>query len=943
MCKKLCFLTLSVLILSLTSTSYGEVVIGNFEQQMDGWAACSWGPPGNPTFSYSTTGVTLDSYSLKAVQPTGWYWFLINTNVNGDAFRANNIISIDITRLANEWTRGTGDHGCNLDLRVQDNNRYQLTGLGNNGDWDSNDLNANDTMTVTWDYTLFKNQMPDAATGVEIIIATNTGGYTGNGTWYIDNIQLLTSRNEQPRSGAWGVELNPTLKWNEASPSDTFDVYVGTDFNDVNDADRVSQTGLLFFSENQDPNSYPLSGTTNGTTYYWRIDDIIGGTPVKGTVWHLTTFLLGAKSTVIGDWEQQMDGWVDAEPDDANMVLGYSTVGATLNNYSLTVEAPVEWYETVLIPINETGFTHQLMANNRFSLDVTWNTISFGGDIESIVIDGDGIGRLQLAPMSETIIGSAGSLDTTTFTWDYSAIDFSLLPAEPDTLTLSIATMADVRGLYYFDNARLYNSKVASHPMPGDNAAEAQREPTLSWRPGEGAGTHDVYFGTDYDKVNDASKADHPGLLFYDEDRGYDANNIDITGELGYPLSFGTTYYWRVDEVNEVVWKGAVWSFTVGWYLVVDDFEDYNDVSNRIYDTWTDYYVNNTGMTVGHLDPPFAEKSIVHGGSQAIYMRYDNDGIVNEGTDYEQSGTLLYSETERQWTDPQDWTREDAESLTIWFKGLREPVGSFTEGPPITMTAAGTDIWDTADEFHFAYKQFSGVGSITAKILSVSNTDPWAKAGVMIRQSLEPGSSHATMVVTHENGVSFQRRAAVNAVSEQTQQADITAPQWVKLTRSGNTFTGEYSADGKNWQAVDSITMPLLTDVYIGLCLTSHNVDETCTAEFSDINISGTVTGDWQSQDIGIKSNIPEPMYVILEDNTGNSAMVKHPDPAASAIVSWTDWNIPFADLIGLNMQAIKSLVIGVGDRANTQPCGAGTLHIDDIRLYRPALLEPEP
>ncbi len=946
MCKKLCFLTLSVLILSLTSTSYGEVVIGNFEQQMDGWAACTWGPPGNPTFSYSTNEVTLDSYSLKAVQPTdGFNWFLINTNVNGDAFRANNIISIDITRLANEWTRGTGDHGCNLDLRFQDTSNYNLVGLGNSGDWDSNDLNANDTMTATWDYTVYKDQ-PDVlspdATSVQIVIATNTNGYTGNGTWYIDNIKLLASRHEQPRNGAWGMELNPTLKWDEASPSDTFDVYVGTDFNNVNDADRTDQTGLLFYSENQDPNNYPLSGTTNGTTYYWRIDDVVDGTPVKGTVWHFTTFLLGAKSTVIGDWEQQMDGWVDAEPDDANMVLGYSTVGATLNNYSLTVEAPIEWYETVQIPINETGFTHQLMANNRFSLDVTWNTISFGGDIESIVIDGDGIGRLQLAPMSETIIGSAGSLDTTTFTWDYSAIDFSLLPAEPDTLTLSIATMADVRGLYYFDNARLYNSKVASHPMPGDNAAEAQREPTLSWRPGEGAGTHDVYFGTDYDKVNDASKADHPGLLFYDEDRGYDANNIDITGELGYPLSFGTTYYWRVDEVNEVVWKGAVWSFTVGWYLVVDDFEDYNDVSNRIYDTWTDYYVNNTGMTVGHLDPPFAEKSIVHGGSQAIYMRYDNDGIVNEGTDYEQSGTLLYSETERQWTDPQDWTREDAESLTIWFKGLREPVGSFTEGPPITMTAAGTDIWDTADEFHFAYKQLSGLGSITAKILSVSNTDPWAKAGVMIRQSLEPGSSHATMVVTHENGVSFQRRAAVNAVSEQTQQADITAPQWVKLTRSGNTFTGEYSADGKNWQAVDSITMPLLTDVYIGLCLTSHNVDETCIAEFSDVTLSGTVTGNWQSQDIGIESNIAEPMYIVLQDSTGNSAMVKHPDPAASATVSWTDWNIPFADLIGLNMQAIKSLVIGVGDRANTQPGGAGNLYIDDIRLYRPTP-EPEP
>jgi len=937
MCKKLCFLILSVLMLSLTSTSYGEVVIGNFEQQMDGWAACSWGPPGNPTFSYSTTGVTLDSHSLKAVQPTGWYWFLINTNVNGDAFRANNIISIDITRLANEWTRGTGDHWCNLDLRVQDNNRYQLTGLGNNGDWDSNDLNANDTMTVTWDYTLFKKQMPAAATGVEIVIATNTGGYTGNGTWYIDNIQLLASRNEQPRSGAWGVELDPTLKWDEASPSDTFDVYVGTDFNDVNDADRVDQTGLLFYSENQDPNSYPLSGTTNGTTYYWRIDDVIGGTPVKGTVWHFTTFLLGAKSTVIGDWEQQMDGWVAVDPNDPNMELGYSTAGVTLNNYSLTVKAPEEWYETVLIPINETGFTHQLMANNRFSLDVTWDTTMFGGDIESIVINGDGIGRLQLAPMSETIIGSAGSLDTTTFTWDYSAVDFSLLPAEPDTLTLSIATMADVRGLYYFDNARLYSSKVASHPMPGNNEAEAQREPTLSWRPGEGAGTHDVYFGTDYDKANDANRADHPGLLFYDEDRAYDANNIDITGELGYPLSFGTTYYWRVDEVNEIVWKGEVWSFTVGHFLVVDDFEDYNDTTNKIYNTWADYVVNNTGMTVGHLDPPFAERQIVHSDYQSMYMRYDNDGTVNEGTIYEQSGTLLYSEAERQWQSPQDWTREGVKSLKLWFKGIPESVGSFKDIPPIyQMTSAGEDIWGYADQFHFAYKKLSGPGSITAKVVSVDNTDPWAKAGVMIRQTLEPGSTHATMVITPESGVSFQRRTLIDAGSEDTTIDGTTAPQWVRLTRSANTFTGEYSANGVNWQPVGSVTIPMLTDVYIGLCLTSHNVNATCTANFSNVTINGTAAGDWQSQDIGIESNIAEPIYVVVEDNASNSAVVKHPNPAASAKGSWTEWSMPLTDFTGVNLQAVKKMIIGVGDRTNTQPGGSGTLYIDDIRLYLP-------
>jgi len=317
-------------------------------------------------------------------------------------------------------------------------------------------------------------------------------------------------------------------------------------------------------------------------------------------------------------------------------------------------------------------------------------------------------------------------------------------------------------------------------------------------------------------------------------------------------------------------------------------------------------------------------------------MRYDNDGTVNEGTSLEQTGTLLYSEAEREWQNPQDWTADDVKSLTLWFRGLREPVGSFTAGPPITMTAAGADIWGTADQFHFAYKQFSGVGSITAKILSVSNTDPWAKAGIMIRESLEPGSTHATMVVTPENGVSFQRRTAVNAVSEQTQQADITAPQWVKLTRSGNTFTGEYSANGTIWTTLGSVDMPMLVDVYVGLCLTSHNVDATCTAEFSDVTINGTVTGDWQSQDIGIQSNIAEQLYVALQDGAGNSAVVKHPDPTATTINIYTEWNIPLADFTGVNLQAVKKMIIGVGDRTNTQPGGSGTLYIDDIRLYLP-------
>jgi hypothetical protein len=81
-------------------------------------------------------------------------------------------------------------------------------------------------------------------------------------------------------------------------------------------------------------------------------------------------------------------------------------------------------------------------------------------------------------------------------------------------------------------------------------------------------------------------------------------------------------------------------------------------------------------------------------------------------------------------------------------------------------------------------------------------------------------------------------------------------------------------------------------------------------------------------------------MYVVLEDSTGASAVVKHPDPAATTLNTWTQWNIPLTDFVGVNLQAIKKMSIGAGDRANTQPGGAGDLYIDDIGL---TFTEPEP
>ena len=300
-----------------------------------------------------------------------------------------------------------------------------------------------------------------------------------------------------------------------------------------------------------------------------------------------------------------------------------------------------------------------------------------------------------------------------------------------------------------------------------------------------------------------------------------------------------------------------------------------------------------------------------------------------------------YSEAELTLTDPRDWTEQGVGVLSLWFRGnpagfLEEPVGTYT------MTASGTDIWDTADEFRYAFKQLSGAGSIVAKVESVENTDGWAKAGVMIRETLQPGSKHAFVCVTPGNGVASQGRITTSASSFSTNQTGITAPYWVKLERdaAGN-FTGYHSADGLTWQPIQDAAPRLISmsqNVYIGLALTSHSSGVTCTAEFSNVKTTGTVTPMiWSHEAIGaaMLSNDPEPMYVALNSN----AVVTHDNPNAAQIGEWTQWTIDlqaFADQ-GVNLANVNTIALGFGDKNNPQTGGSGTMYFDDIRLYRPA------
>jgi regulation of enolase protein 1 (concanavalin A-like superfamily) len=259
------------------------------------------------------------------------------------------------------------------------------------------------------------------------------------------------------------------------------------------------------------------------------------------------------------------------------------------------------------------------------------------------------------------------------------------------------------------------------------------------------------------------------------------------------------------------------------------------------------------------------------------------------------------------------------------------------------MNGTGTDIWGTGDQCRFAYKQLKGNGTIIAKVESVTNTNGWAKAGVMIREGMDAGSANAMVAVTPSNGVSFQQRVLGGDVSTNTAVTGPAAPTWVKLARSGNTFTAQYSGDGITWSDIavsPAVTVPMTGDVFIGLAVTSHAAGVTCGAKFSSVSTTGSVSGQWQTADLGVpqaSGNAPEAFYVALEDSSGKSKGVSNPDKTVIATGAWQQWDIPLSQFTsaGVNLAAIKKMVIGVGDRAAPQAGSAGKLYIDDIRLTR--------
>ncbi|MFC1603559.1 LamG domain-containing protein [Planctomycetota bacterium] len=807
----------------------------------------------------------------------------------------------------------------------------------------------------------------------------------------------LKAFESDPANGSSYIDPAVTLSWKAGMNVKLHHVYFGDNIDEVSNA-----TDALPQAET----TYSPGSLTSGKTYYWRIDEFDGTTMHKGDVWSFTTLpeimitdpnllvwykLDESPGVTAVDWSGHSNngtlmgtaGWtVPGVADQAALKFGQSGYVA-IRNMQYNGEDYSEL--TVSVWMRTTNPGEQIIAGFgradywRVGIDsysagqglIDWDVMTSAGQVEhgSVTRVDNGAWHhvccvFDNGRMTIYIDGLDDSTVTEGTTFGSGQARYGFLGADSLAATYDgnrdfiNALLGDIDDFRIYDRALTQEEItivmrgdpfLAWNPSPADGSVpDIHAATSLMWSAGEKAVQHDVYFGTDQDAVQSADDSDTTNIY---RDRQDTTSYVPPEGvEWG-----GGPYYWRIDEYNadSTISKGRTWSFTVADFILVDDFESYNGGDNQIWFSWHDglgygtpgtaeYYAGNgTGAAVGdETAASYTEETIVHAGGQSMPLSYDNN----------KQGFAKYSETELTLSYPRDWTEYGLGELSLWFRGNPASVGSFVEGPTgtYTMTASGADIWNDADEFHFSYKMLTGVGSIQAQVLSVDNTDNWAKVGVMIRETLEQDSKFAAVYITPGNGCRFQARADtdINATSDTsvvtTEQTAITAPYWVKIERdiTGN-FRGYYSINGSNWTSMswNPQNISMSSNVYIGLALTSHNNNATCEAKFSDVTISGTVSTQWTNQDIGIASNDAEPLYVAVSNATGTPAVVVNDDPNAATIDTWTEWIIPLQAFAvqGIVLTDVDKIAIGLGTQGNmTVPGGKGKIYIDDIRLYQP-------
>ncbi|MCL5736031.1 MAG: discoidin domain-containing protein, partial [Actinobacteria bacterium] len=412
-----------------------------------------------------------------------------------------------------------------------------------------------------------------------------------------------------PNDGATDVPRDVTLTWAVGKFAVAHDVYLGTGFADVNSAARTDAKGVLASQGQADATFAPAGVLAYGQTYYWRADEVNKPSDnqiFKGNVWSFTVEPYGYPIAPVAATasSSQPDMGPERTIDGSGMAGDLHGVDGTTMWLSDAAGPQPNWIQ---YEFDRAYKLHDLQV---------WNS---NGEVESFI----GFGAKGVTV--ET------SIDGTTWTPVANVPEFSQAPGTPGYAANTTVNLGDVEAKFVkltigtswggispvtgLSEVRFsYAPMQARAPLPGAAAKEVSVNTSLQWRPGRGAASHNVYFGTDADAVTNGTAA---------------AKTMADHGFTPDSLLFGTTYYWRVDEVNAVTYPGDVWSFTTQEYAAVDDFESYTDKEGeQIFSAWVDGFTNGTnGSTVGYMTAArgtFGETTIIHGGKQSMPLDYNN-------------------------------------------------------------------------------------------------------------------------------------------------------------------------------------------------------------------------------------------------------------------------------------------------------------------------------
>ncbi len=449
-----------------------------------------------------------------------------------------------------------------------------------------------------------------------------------------------------PRHGATDVLRDGTiLSWKPSDKAVAHDIYLGTDYDSIDDG----MTTSAVYRGRQDANSFDPGRLELGITYNWRVDEISAdGTVTKGNIWSFTVepvsvALTGAHIAATGSSSSSVDEGPEKTIDGSGLNADeqHSTDTATM------------WLSHAGDP-NAAWIQYEFDKVCQLSRMQVWNhnsavesLIGLGIRDATVAYSLDGTEWVTLAP--QEFARASGKED---YRADY-AVEFGGVAARYVKITANSNWGGGLLKQYGLSEVRFLAIPVlARNPEPAAGATDVNPQAVLSWRAGRAAAQHRVYLSTDANEVIDGTAP--VGTV---AEPRFDTEGL---------LELGRTYYWKVNEVNDLedpsVWEGEVWSFSTMASLPVDDMESYNDAEDqgtRIYETWLDGWTDAVygGSQVGYApDPPFAERTIVHGGAQSMPFYYDNSSIA-------------YSEAARTFDTPQNWTEYGVKALTLWFYG----------------------------------------------------------------------------------------------------------------------------------------------------------------------------------------------------------------------------------------------------------------------------------